>query len=603
MGLYRWFVLKLAGWMGLLKPRTYRVTLFGESLGTYRMPRGHHMPDPNAEERPILTRPFRMSGADNFYIYWVEPDPKGGFRMMAWSPETPDDTAAAERFYYGTHGLKPDGTPDPAKQPPPPARSGEETRLIAAVLANPDAEQPYLDYANWLTSKNDAAGEYIRLTWQIEKLPEGDRQREQLEERRHKIVQRHGARWVRPLTDLGLFPGILWAYLDEWFFPDMWHGKRGVIEELDIPSDAPVFPAHAASLFHGAPFLRKLSVNNLDITVANLGTVPQMAQLESLSVNVGAGSPEDYRKFAELPHLTGLRELRLTGHRIDAESAAHLARAKWLANLRVLDLGINNIGDDGAEALAESPHVANLTTLGLGNNGLTDRGLVAVCRSPNLAKLTTLPVEGGSFTASGIAEIAPAAFARNLTSINLNHCGIDTAGARALAAGRFPALKELLLASGPIGADGARALVAAPWFASLERLSLNGCETGDAAADALAAAGFLALRDLDLGGNQLTDAGVTALARSKAATKLTKLSLWNNPFGPAGAKALAETDLPALEELDLSRVDIGRAGTLALAGSPYLKKLTRLTVSAESVGLIGRDALIRRFTDRVVSCY
>jgi uncharacterized protein (TIGR02996 family) len=603
VGLFRWSVLKLAGWMGLLKPRTYRVTLFGESLGTYKMPRGHHMANPEAEDRPVLTRPFRMSGADNFHIYWVEPDPEGGARVLSWSPETPDDNDAARRFYNGAHGLHPDGTPNPAKQPPLQTRTTEELRLIGAVLADPDTEQPYLEYAKWLGAKNDPYGEYIKLTLELEKLPEGDPQRERLEERRGRLVRKHGARWVRPLTDAGLFPGLLWFHTDNSFFPDIWYGKRGVIEKLDLTCNAHVFPRHAARLFYGAPFLRKLWINDLDITVADLVVVPQMAQIESLSLTIGSGTVDDFLRFAESPYLTGLRELELTGHDIQPESAVHLAQAKWLAGVRKLDLGINAVGDDGAEALAESPNVANLAVLGLGSDALTDRGLIALCRSTHLAKLTELRVDSNTFSAEGVRAIPAAPFAGSLTALHLNNCGVDLAGVEALAAGQFRALKSLGLAAGTFGAAGMLALAAAPWFTNLEQFTASNCGSGDAGAHALAEAGFLALRELDLADNGLTDAGVSALVRSKAATKLTKLNVSNNPFGLLGTKALAGTNLPALEELDLSRADIGRPGAQALAASPYLKNLKRLVVSEEFVGLIGREALIKRFTDQVVTCY
>ena len=92
-----------------------------------------------------------------------------------------------------------------------------------------------------------------------------------------------------------------------------------------------------------------------------------------------------------------------------------------------------------------------------------------------------------------------------------------------------------------------------------------------------------------------------ALARSKAVTKLTKLELAANPFGLDGVKALASADLPLLEELDLGRVAMGRPGAAALAESPHLKNLKRLVVSEEHVGLIGREMLVKRFTDQVMS--
>ena len=152
-----------------------------------------------------------------------------------------------------------------------------------------------------------------------------------------------------------------------------------------------------------------------------------------------------------------------------------------------------------------------------------------------------------------------------------------------------------------VAGAGVRELVGGSFFRNLEISRANANETGDGIVDAIASAGFVPLRELSLGGNQFSDAAVTRLAQSKAVTKLTKLDLSNNPFGLDGVKALAQTELPLLEELDLSRVAMGRPGAAALADSPHLKQLKRLVVSEEHVGLIGREMLVKRFTDQVMS--
>jgi uncharacterized protein (TIGR02996 family) len=582
--------------------RRYEVTLFGEPLGTFELPTGTHLAHPRALVRPVLTGPFlvdvRDEGAEYYFLYWAEPYPDGRFKTVMWRP-TPEERGEAKRFFDVAHGLLPDGTPDPARQPPLPTRTEQETQLIRAVLANREDENAYRAYAEWLTAKGDAYGDYIRLTWEIEKLPDGSPHREQLKEQRKKILWEHGPQWVLPLANLGLYPGVLIGDSDT-YNPGHWFNAKGVIEELELPSATRIFPTNAAQLFSAAPFLRELSITNPDLTVADFATVPQMVQIESLRLRIGAGTSDDYRRFAESPYLTGLRALNLGGRRLTGSAVGSLARAGWLAGVRELDLSAAAIDDDGAEALAESPNVVNLTTLELSNNDMTDRGLVALCRSPHLANLVVLELQGGFFTARGVSELATASFARTLTTLNLNSCQVDAEGAQGLAAGSFPALKTLALWWGSVGAEGFSALVAAPWFSNLEQLFAGGNGVGDAGARALAATGSLALRELDLGDNQITDVGVVALVRSRAVTGLKRLDLRNNPFGLPAVKALAETDLPALEELDLSRADIGRTGAQALAASPCLKNLKRLTVSEEFVGLIGREALMKRFTKQVV---
>jgi hypothetical protein len=52
--------------------------------------------------------------------------------------------------------------------------------------------------------------------------------------------------------------------------------------------------------------------------------------------------------------------------------------------------------------------------------------------------------------------------------------------------------------------------------------------------------------------------------------------------------------------LDLDANPIAPGGAVALAQSPHLKGLERLTVSARAVGQVGAEALQRRFGEAVV---
>jgi hypothetical protein len=595
MGLFKWLVRRLKRARQPPQPRVrqYAVHVFDQPIGTFALPMGDHLVNPNSFVRPLLTRPFRVDFLDSFIYFWVEPDANNTFRTVTWHPETPELQTEGERFFQTAHEVPTDGAADHS-------RTEVEARLIQEALADPTGDAPYREYARRLTSRHDSFGEYIRLTLEIESLPESDPKREQLETRRAMLVREDGPRWVLPLTDLGLFPGDPSA--DDGFTPDAWYGPRGVIEELTVGPEARVLPGNLSRLFRAAPFLRKLSITSAFATVADVGTEPAMAQIESLELRLADGTADDFQRFAESPYLRGLRELTLRNCGFGPVAAEHLARAVWFAGLRKIDLSGNAMGDSGADALAASPFVANLTTVELAGNDLTDRGLVALGTSPHLAHLTEFHVAGGSYGEAGAASVSGSAFAPALRSLDMRFSGLDANAARALSPARFPALKALALSSNPLGAEGLGALIATEWFAHLERFFGGNCGLGDAGARALSDIAVTSLKVMDLGGNEITDAGVIALARSQALANLTRLSLGNNPFGLPGVKALAEVNLPALEELDVSGIDLGRAGAQALAASPHLAKLKRLTVSAESVGIIGRSALIARFTERVVSC-
>jgi uncharacterized protein (TIGR02996 family) len=603
MGLFHWLRRTFAG--AHAPPpnpqyRRYEVAVFDEPLGTFTLPVGDHLAAPHAFPRPLLTRPFRVDFLDEWMYHWVERHPNGTFKTVTWHPETAESRAEAARLYDAAHGRSAAGADHVARQPPFPPRPPEEARLLRAILANRDTDQPYLDYAAWLTARGDTSGEYIRLTLEIERTPKVHADRERLEAGRAEIVQRDGPRWVLPLTDLGLYPGEYISCVDG-FTPDIWYGSKGVIEELTIEPDAHVFPRNVPSLFHSAPFLRKLTIRSREVTVADIGTIPEWAEIEALDLSLADGTADDFRRFADAPHLGGLRELTLSGYRFGSAGADHLSRAAWLAGVRRVDLSGNAMGDSGAEALATSPNVANLTSAELADNEFTDRGLVALCASPHLARLTALHVARGRYSAVAARAVVGAPFAGALRSIDMTASGLDADGARAFAGGSFPALKALAVGFGKFGEEGFRALVSAPWFENLEGCRARDCEIGDGGALALATTDIHALRELDLGGNQIGDVGVAALAASKAFSRLTRLRLSDNPFGLAGVRALADTDLPALEELDLTGVDVGRAGAQALAASPFLNKLRRLTISEEYVGLVGRAALTDRFTERVVA--
>jgi hypothetical protein len=596
-------LIKVAATLGVLphqRVRRYKVTLFGETLGTFTLPIGDHMQGPDAFVRSVLTRPFRMEFGEDTFFYWAEPTPDGSFKMVQFHPLTSELREEGVRFYNAAHGLNADGSPDPGRQPPLVIRTAEEMRLIRAAVENRDAEQPYRDYAAWLDAKGDTFGEYIRLTLEIEQFPEGDERRERPEARREKLVARHGPRWVLPLANTGIYPGVYVGDFDG-YYPTIFHGKKGVIEELDVDSNALVFPHNAARLFYAAPFLRKLSVSHGTLTVGEFASVPQFAQLEALALSVAHGTANDVRVFAESPHLGGLRALKLSGCGIGAEGAEHLARAAWFSGLRSLDLGSNSLGDPGAEAIALGPTGTNLTALDLRYNNLTDRGLIALCQAPHLAQLEVLNLESNAFTAEGIGALAAAPFARTLTSLNLNGTQLDAAALAALAAGAFPALKTLDISYCDAGDEGVRAVAAAPVFRTLEVFRANSTGAGDATAGAIAALGFVALCELELTNNALSDTGAAALVGSKAVTKLTKLNLNDNPFGVAGTLALAGADLPRLEHLDLCRVACGPEGARALAGSPHFKSLKTFWISEDRVGPAGRAALIKRFTDAVMT--
>lgn len=90
--------------------------------------------------------------------------------------------------------------------PPPRPLSVEEQAWLGAIADNPDDAQLRLVFAEWLEERGDPLGEYIRVQIELSRLPEGDRQRTALEQRRRDLWRQHGPSWDASLPDTLLRP-------------------------------------------------------------------------------------------------------------------------------------------------------------------------------------------------------------------------------------------------------------------------------------------------------------------------------------------------------------------------------------------------------------
>jgi hypothetical protein len=110
------------------------------------------------------------------------------------------------------------------------------------------------------------------------------------------------------------------------------------------------------------------------------------------------------------------------------------------------------------------------------------------------------------------------------------------------------------------------------------------------------------LISLEFGEDDIDAAGAQALADSPHLLRLTRLSFGSEPpsggvggnaIGDGGAQAIAAAPaLAQLTELDLSFNCIGDAGAQALAASPQLAQLTLLDLGDNEIGESGVQALI-----------
>lgn len=212
----------------------------------------------------------------------------------------------------------------------------------------------------------------------------------------------------------------------------------------------------------------------------------------------------------------------------------------------------------------------------------------------------------------------------NLDRLSIAYAGLDDGGAFALA--KLPVSPLEIQANGNrFGTEALAALLAGPLGRRVRRLALWGTQLGDALVDSLHGAANLC--ELELGMTGATAAVVRPLAarrphlevldlsfvpfnatsiRRLAFDGLRRLVLDGSGLGDDGVVALCEivtTQLPALRSLALRNCNIRGPGVLALAACDALDRLDDLDLEQNRFDHDARDALGRRFGERVRTRY
>jgi uncharacterized protein (TIGR02996 family) len=311
-----------------------------------------------------------------------------------------------------------------------PLDCAEGQAFLSAIVEDRNDPAPCLVLSDWLEEHDDPArAEFIRLQCErARRYPGYGPPPRCSDEREAFLAQAHGRRWCR---------GKPWHSVQ-----DCWLG----------------FPARIRERMQEAiPQL--------------LETIPTLCWLELYCQGGRASPANQLRPLLELPELTRLRSLTLTGYwgtgphseGVADELIALLASCPHLAGLEALCLRNHQIGPAGAAALAFSPHLARLTTLDLGGNRIGREGFQALLESPTLNRLRWLDVSGE------VWDDAYNDYAQPLQPVGAPNVGSEGLRLLAICSGA-DRLRWLNIAGNELSPTSAEALLRSPYLSGLERL-------------------------------------------------------------------------------------------------------------------------------------
>lgn len=264
--------------------------------------------------------------------------------------------------------------------------------LEARLRREPDDDETWLVYADWLIERGDVRGELLQLA-------------------------------ARPRTNatMAAMAAIEAEHGDAWL--------------SDVPNDVMVLESRAGFVLRARVFW---SVDGAPPVEALLA-LPCARLLHTLELR---GSATDLAGLSALD-LRRLAVLDCAYVPIGAAGAIEIAAAR-LSELRALDLRYGRIGDRGAAALARAPSLARLTRLHLQRNDLGPEGARALAGA-TFTELEELDLRYSPIGADGARALSRAAFARSLRRLGLHREDVGPDGARVLATAESasPAIQRL----------------------------------------------------------------------------------------------------------------------------------------------------------------
>jgi uncharacterized protein (TIGR02996 family) len=189
----------------------------------------------------------------------------------------------------------------------------DEASLLAAVLADPDADAPRLAYANHLAESSRPAdlarAEFIRLQIELTHLSAEDHRWPSLIGRERDLLERHRASWEKRLRDRFRpsfsSPGR-WLKSQLFGSGGLWGFRRGFVENILAP--APTFLAEDAAILVHAP-VRRVVLAHASDHIGPLAAEPRLDRLASLHLVGDMELDEELTRLAQSARGAGLMVL------------------------------------------------------------------------------------------------------------------------------------------------------------------------------------------------------------------------------------------------------------------------------------------------------
>jgi uncharacterized protein (TIGR02996 family) len=276
------------------------------------------------------------------------------------------------------------------------------------VLANADALEPRLVFADWLVERGDPRGEFILVQCALGRPLQGAKgtarhsslftsDPPELKAREGKLLKRWAKAWLAPIRP----------------FIRTWRWDSGFV--VAVVADTTKFLEGRAALFGSTPLVDVELTAMKPGQLKQLSTLPEVARLRRLNVGFQKLDAVALEAFSS-PGWAGLRSLRLAGNRFGVAGATVLAKAP-LPALEALELNDAYLDDECVEALVAAPFFPRLKSLELGwNQGITGRGCELVLR--RATSLERLRIRGTGTTADEVKKFA--GLSATLTSLHVS---------------------------------------------------------------------------------------------------------------------------------------------------------------------------------------